>query len=199
MNTPQYRYEQQQQKKAAEAINVAQIVKVTAYDGAKQTVDVQPISKRLEQGTYQSQPPILGVPIVCDRGGGFAKKVAYKAGDIGLVVFCDHDIDNAVSSGTEGEPNTERNHSATDAIFIGGILPGSASNSLPDGYAIREKNHAGIFSFTTATPSTRFAISSVPSTAIWRSIRSVRITMPSRHSIFMTLRIMTVSGVSLFL
>ena len=27
-------------------------------------------------------------------------------------------------------------HSATDAIFIGGILPGSASNSLPDGYAI---------------------------------------------------------------
>ena len=136
MNTPQYRYEQQQKKKAAEAINVAQIVKVTAYDGAKQTVDVQPISKRLEQGTYQSQPPILGVPIVCDRGGGFAKKVAYKAGDIGLVVFCDHDIDNAVSSGTEGEPNTERNHSATDAIFIGGILPGSASNSLPDGYAI---------------------------------------------------------------
>ena len=91
---------------------------------------MQPISKRLEQGTYQSQPPILGVPIVCDRGGGFAKKVAYKAGDIGLVVFCDHDIDNAVSSGTE------RNHSATDAIFIGGILPGSASNSLPDGYAI---------------------------------------------------------------
>lgn len=136
MNTPQYRYEQQQKKKAAEAINVAQIVKVTAYDGAKQTVDVQPISKRLEQGTYQSQPPILGVPIVCDRGGGFAKKVAYKAGDIGLVVFCDHDIDNAVSSGTEGEPNTERNHSATDAIFIGGILPGSASNSLPDSYAI---------------------------------------------------------------
>lgn len=136
MNTPQYRYEQQQKKKAAEAINVAQIVKVTAYDGAKQTVDVQPISKRLEQGTYQSQPPILGVPIVCDRGGGFSKKVAYKAGDIGLVVFCDHDIDNAVSSGTEGEPNTERNHSATDAIFIGGILPGSASNSLPDGYSI---------------------------------------------------------------
>lgn len=136
MNTSQYKYEQQQQKKAAEAINVAQIVKVTAYNGAKQTVDVQPISKRLEQGTYQSQPPILGVPIVCDRGGGFSKKVAYKAGDIGLVVFCDHDIDKAVSSGTEGEPSTERNHSATDAIFIGGILSGGGSNVLPDGYAI---------------------------------------------------------------
>ena len=40
MNTPQYRYEQQQQKKAAEAINVAQIVKVTAYDGAKQTLSL---------------------------------------------------------------------------------------------------------------------------------------------------------------
>ncbi len=137
MNTPQYRYEQQQKKKAAEAINVAQIVKVTAYDGAKQTVDVQPISKRLEQGTYQSQPPILGVPIVCDRGGGFSKKVAYKAGDIGLALaLCDHDIDNAVSSGTEGEPEDSAITRPPCAIFIGGILPGSASNSLPDGYAI---------------------------------------------------------------
>ena len=153
MNTPQYRYEQQQQKKAAEAINVAQIVKVTAYDGAKQTVDVQPISKRLEQGTYQSQPPILGVPIACDRGGGFAKKVAYKAGDIGLVVFCDHDIDNAVSSGTEGEPNTERNHSATiigdvavtgdvtvtgsitatGDVIAGGVSLKSHTHTCPDG------------------------------------------------------------------
>lgn len=64
MNTPQYRYEQQQKKKAAEAINVAQIVKVTAYDGAKQTVDVQPISKGSSREPYQSQPPILGVPLV---------------------------------------------------------------------------------------------------------------------------------------
>lgn len=137
MNTQQYKYEQQQGKKAAADVNVAELVKVTAYDAAKQTVDVQPISKRLEQGSYQSQPPILGVPIVCDRGGGFAKVVEYKPGDIGFVVFCDHDIDNAVNSGAEGEPNTERNHSATDGVFVGGIATGSGPvTGLPAGFCI---------------------------------------------------------------
>lgn len=62
MNTPQYRYEQQQQKKAAEAINVAQIVKITAYDGAKQTVDVQPISKSSSKAPTRASPQSSASP-----------------------------------------------------------------------------------------------------------------------------------------
>ena len=72
-NSRQYDYEKQQQKTASAAINVAQLVKIIAYDPAKMTVDVQPISKRLDQGSYESQPPILSVPISCQRGGGFAQ------------------------------------------------------------------------------------------------------------------------------
>lgn len=117
-NSRQYDYEKQQQKTASAAINVAQLVKIIAYDPAKMTVDVQPISKRLDQGSYESQPPILSVPISCQRGGGFAMRVNYKPGDVGSVVFCDHDIDNAVAGGAEGEPNTERNHSSSDAVFM---------------------------------------------------------------------------------
>ena len=45
-NSRQYDYEKQQQKTASAAINVAQLVKIIAYDPAKMTVDVQPISKR---------------------------------------------------------------------------------------------------------------------------------------------------------
>ena len=44
-NSRQYDYEKQQQKTASAAINVAQLVKIIAYDPAKMTVDVQPISK----------------------------------------------------------------------------------------------------------------------------------------------------------
>ena len=139
-NSQQYRYEERQRQDNAAAINVAQIVKVTAYDKNKQTVDVQPLVKRLENGTYQSQPPVLGVPIVCDLCAKYGKKVEYKEGDVGLIVFCDADIDKAVSDGTEGEPNTERNHSATDAVFIGGIRAGSAQDALPDGYAMGTKD-----------------------------------------------------------
>ena len=57
-NSRQYDYEKQQQKTASAAINVAQLVKIIAYDPAKMTVDVQPISKRLDQGSFESQPPI---------------------------------------------------------------------------------------------------------------------------------------------
>ena len=100
-NSRQYDYEKQQQKTASAAINVAQLVKIIAYDPAKMTVDVQPISKRLDQGSYESQPPILSVPVSCQRGGGFAMRVNYKPGDVGSVIFCDHDIDNAVAGGAE--------------------------------------------------------------------------------------------------
>jgi hypothetical protein len=136
-NSRQYDYEKQQQKTASAAVNVAQLVKIIAYDPAKMTVDVQPISKRLDQGSYESQPPILSVPVSCQRGGGFAMRVNYKPGDVGSVVFCDHDIDNAVAGGAEGEPNTERNHSSSDAVFMGGIATGVGGVSgLPDGFAI---------------------------------------------------------------
>ena len=53
-NSQQYRYEERQRQDNAAAINVAQIVKVTAYDKNKKTVDVQPLVKRLENGTYRS-------------------------------------------------------------------------------------------------------------------------------------------------
>lgn len=137
MNTQQYRYEQKQSERIAKGICVAQIVKVTAYDGSKQTVDVQPLVKRLEDGTYQSQPPILAVPVLCGMAGGYAQRIEYQAGDIGIVVYCDTDIDNAIDTGDEGEPNTERNHSATDAVFLGCICPGTKSNELPgDSYSL---------------------------------------------------------------
>lgn len=124
-NSNQYKYEKQQQKSGAAAVNVAAVVKVTAFDPAKMTVDVQPLSKRLEGGNYTSQPPILGVPVACTKGGGFVFRPWYKAGDIGAVVYIDHDIDKAVAGGAETEPNTERNHSTSDAVFIGGIVPGN--------------------------------------------------------------------------
>lgn len=149
MNTQQYRYEQKQGERIAKGICVAQIVKVTAYDGGKQTVDVQPLVKRMEDGTYQSQPPILAVPILCGFAGGYAQRIEYKAGDIGVVVYCDNDIDNAVDTGDEGEPNTERNHSATDAVFLGCICPGTKNNGLPgDSFSLGTDDGSVVFSIT---------------------------------------------------
>lgn len=121
----QFSYQQTHDRKIAESICVAATVKVIAFDKKKMTVNVQPLSKHLEHGKYESQPPILRVPVMCMKTGGFIVRPWIKEGDVGLVVYLDHDLDSTVSGGKEAEPLTERNHATSDAIFIGGIVSGS--------------------------------------------------------------------------
>jgi len=142
----QKRYQDAQDKGNREAVNVAAIVRVTAFNPDKMTVDVQPISQYLEGGAYQSQPPILGVPVAHTRSGGFIIRPWIKEHDVGLVVYVDHDIDKAVAEGKECQPNTERNHSTSDAVYIGGIATGNApAPSLPKDAAIIATDDGGTY------------------------------------------------------
>jgi hypothetical protein len=128
-----YNYQQEHDRKLAQSVCVSAVVKVTAFDPAKMTVDVQPLSKHLENGNFESQPQILKVPIAVTRCGGFIFRPWYKVGDVGTVVYLDHDMDSTVAGGKEAEPLTERNHAASDAVFIGGIVSGSYTvKGLPD-------------------------------------------------------------------
>ena len=97
-NVKPYNYQQIHDRRLAESICVAAVVSVTAFDPAKMTVDVQPLSKHLQNGKYES---------------------------VGVVLYLDHDMDSTVSGGKEAQPLTERNHATTDAVFIGGIVAGS--------------------------------------------------------------------------
>ena len=123
----EYKYQNVHDKKLAESVCVAAIVQVTAFNPSKMTVDVQPLSKYLQNGKYESQPPILSIPVAFTRSGGFIVRPWIKAGDTGVVVYLDHDLDSAVAGAKEAKPLTERNHAATDAVFIGGIVAGGFS------------------------------------------------------------------------
>jgi hypothetical protein len=128
-----YNYQQVHDSKLKQSISVSAVVKVTSFDKTEMTVNVQPLSKSLENGKFESQPPILKVPVAVTRGGGFVFRPWYTAGDVGVVVYQDHDIDNTVAQGGEAEPSTERNHSTSDAVFIGGIVSGGAlAGDIPD-------------------------------------------------------------------
>ena len=59
----QYNYQRIHDDKLRESICVAATVQVMSFDPAKMTVNVQPLSKHLENGKYESQPPILKVPV----------------------------------------------------------------------------------------------------------------------------------------
>ena len=133
-------------RKLLESINVAATAAVIAFDPEKMTVNVQPLSKRLTHGKYESQPPILKIPVMCLRTGGFIFRPWLKEGDVGIVLYLDHDMDSTVTSGKEAAPQTERNHSATDAIFVGGIVSGEYKvKDLPEKSHVLAKEDGSIY------------------------------------------------------
>ena len=141
-----YTYEEIHDRKLRESICVAAIVRVLAFDRSRMTVNVQPLSKHLENGRYESQPPILQVPVAVTRTGGFIFRPWIKVGDVGVVVYLDHDMDSAVTGGKETKPMTERYHSTSDAVFFGGIVSsGYAADALPDNAHVLAKDDGTIY------------------------------------------------------
>lgn len=125
MSRESYNVENRENKALAEGVRVCALCKVEKFDAATMTVDVQPLSKALDGGVYRTQPPVLGVPVAMIRGGGFFLRPWYKAGDVGVLIYADHDIDRIAEAGQECQPNTERNHGDEDAIFLGAFIPKS--------------------------------------------------------------------------
>ena len=93
MSRESYNVDNQEQKALLENVRVSAMCKVTKFDAATMTVDVQPLSKALDGGVYRTPPPVLGVPVAMIRGGGFFLRPWYKSGDVGVIVYADHDID----------------------------------------------------------------------------------------------------------
>ncbi len=141
-----YNYEEIHDRKLAESICVSATVKVLKFDKVKMTVNVQPLSKHLENGNYETPPPILQVPVGVTRTGGFIFRPWIKEGDVGVVVYLDHDMDATVTGGKEAKPLTERNHSTSDAVFIGGIVSGDyAVQGLPDDAHVIAKEDGTVY------------------------------------------------------
>jgi len=142
----QYNYEEIHDRKLAESICVAATVSVLKFDKAKMTVNVQPLSKQLENGKYETPPPILQIPVAVTRIGGFILRPWIKEGDVGIVVYLDHDMDATVTGGKEAKPLTERNHATTDAVFIGGIVSGDYTvPGIPDEAHVIAKEDGTIY------------------------------------------------------
>ena len=75
-------------------------------DPTTQTVTVQiSIQERVRTPTgpqWWDTPPIIKVPIIVPRGGGYAVTLPLKKGDEGLLVFCDTCFDLWWHNGQEG-------------------------------------------------------------------------------------------------
>ena len=133
MSGLQYTYQQAQAAALAASIHVGAMVRVISFNQTNMTVNIRPIVQTGD--TTGSQ--VLSVPVVGTRGGGFIFRPVYKPGDIGVVLYLDHDMDEAMARGGDAVSNTERRHSDNDAVFLGGLITGGwSAPTLPEGIVL---------------------------------------------------------------
>lgn len=124
-------------------IHTATLVRVLAVRpaaGKVGFVDVQPLLLDVDtSGAVVEQSPVYNVPFTQLQGGSSAVILAPVVDDIGLCIFAERDITNIKTTQKEGPPNTQRQFSSADGLYIGGVL-----NADPTQYIKFQPNGAGI-------------------------------------------------------
>lgn len=93
--------------------------KIVAYDRATNRAQVQPMIVTVTtDGIRVSRAPVASVPVVQLGGGGFVVSFPIIPGDLGWIKANDRDISLFKQSLSETQPNTQRKHTFSDAVFI---------------------------------------------------------------------------------
>jgi len=154
-NTPSFaEFVKKAFRKEALEIHVSVPGKIKEYDSDTQKATVVPLlKKKWKDGlsTLSDLPVLSNVPVHCLSANNRKTFIhmPLKAGDLGMIMFCDRSIDNYLSSspqeGNEVKPtfhNSPRHHDLSDAWFVPGILPFSLAlqNITTDDIIIKNDN-----------------------------------------------------------
>jgi len=123
---------------------------IETFDPEMQTAKIQPAIKRVfrtgdgeaEFLTPTALPPLINVPIVYPRGGGFSLTFPVKTGDECLIQFCERAIDGWHEYGKVQEPTSRRFHAYADAVAFVGLSskPNKVPNYSPDSVQLKHDN-----------------------------------------------------------
>lgn len=91
--------------------------KFESFDGTMASVKPQ-VKRQKEDGTFESMPVVVNVPVTFMSAGGATLTMPIKKGDECLIFFCDRSIDEWLSNGDESEPKDPRIHDDTDAYAM---------------------------------------------------------------------------------
>lgn len=107
-------------------IHTADLVKVLAVyptAGTVGFVDVQPlVQERTTREVVLPQAPIFRLPYMRTQGGKSALIIDPVVDDLGLAVYAERDITNAIATRAEGAAPTNRAYDAADGLYLGGFL-----------------------------------------------------------------------------
>lgn len=111
--------------------NVCLPAVVVSYDNTKNEVDLQPaIQEVLTNNKFLTMPQIFNIPVLELGGNDLSIKIPLKAGDTGIVIFCDRDITLFKQEKKNTQPNTLRKHDLSDGIFIPMKFGGAGSSNV---------------------------------------------------------------------
>lgn len=102
--------------------------RIKSYDATKQTATVQIALRRLFRPIDQPAQeievsPIIDVPVLFPRAGGYSITFPVAVDDPCLVVFAERDIGGWLENGATAIPPTARKHDYSDAVAILGLWP----------------------------------------------------------------------------
>ena len=90
------------------------------------TVDVQPMVNQIDGfGNAVEHSTIFNIPYFRAQGGANAIIMDPQAGDIGICVFSSRDISKIKSTKSTSNPDSYRQFSYSDGLYIGGVLNGA--------------------------------------------------------------------------
>lgn len=99
--------------------------KVVAYDRTKNRVQVQLLVAIVTtDNTTVSRAQFASLPVLVLGGGGFVVNFNLQPGNLGWVIANDRDISTFLQSYSESAPNTVRQHSFSDGLFIPDVMTG---------------------------------------------------------------------------
>ena len=117
------------------------IVRAVNGDG---TVDIQPMVAQIDgEGNATPHGIIHGAPFMRVQGGTAAIIIDPVVGDIGIAVFGREDLSSVKANKAPSNPGSRRRYSYSDALYIGGLLNGTPTQSIqigPMGTTITDPN-----------------------------------------------------------
>lgn len=111
--------------------------KVIKYDRANNRVQVQILIMMLTtDGQKVSRSQVASVPVLVLGGGGLMINFPLNPGDLGWIMANDRDISLFLQSYEEAPPNTVRQFSFSDALFVPDVMHDYVIDPLTDSSAL---------------------------------------------------------------
>lgn len=116
--------------RAIEDVHTTLVGRVTKVNAT--TIDVQPVTKKVLNGSIIDMPLFAEVPPIFIQGGGSYETYPISTGDYCLLFVCESSIERWYGGQDDMEPNEDRRFDYSDAFAIVGVNPLSSAKPIPE-------------------------------------------------------------------